>query len=206
MTTKQTVFEKTYEYYLAQVSEIDLHCVKQNLGVELRGNEITIPLFGKPHNVSEKGITDPSGKKPTLDICVILCKYLLLCPDVFPKGKEWVSFRGLKDSGPLTKYFANDVERAISTYFAGKLAEMEKASKALGGYTPAIEVTYDLFMQFDALPKVPVILLYNDADDEFPAKCSVLFERRAEDYLDAECIAMLGRLLFAYLKKAGNFI
>jgi hypothetical protein len=206
MTTKQTVFEKTYEDYLAQIGGIDLNCVKQNLGVEVEGNEIIIPLFGKPFNVSEKGIADPSGKKPTLDICVILCKYLLLCPDVLPRDKEWVSFRGLKDSGPLTKYFANDVERAISTYFAGKPGKMEEACKALGGYIPAIEVTYDLSMQFDALPKVPVILLYNDADDEFPAKCSVLFERRAESYLDAECIAMLGRLLFAWLKKVGNFI
>lgn len=203
---KETVFERTYEGYLAQVSGIDFNCIKQNLGVEVEGNEIIIPLFGKPHKVSEDGITDPSGKKPPLDICVILCKYLLLCPDVFPKEKEWVSFRGLKDSGPLTKYFANDVERAISTYFTGRLGEMEKASKILRGYAPAVEVTYDLSVQFDALSQVPVIMLYNDADDEFPAKCSVLFERRAESYLDPECIAMVGRLLFTYLKKAGNFI
>ena len=204
MTTKETVFERTYEDYLAQVSGIDFNSVKQKLGVEVERNEVMIPLFGKPHKVSENGITDPSGKQPTLDICVILCKYLLLCPDVFPKEKEWVSFRGLKDSGPLTKYFANDVERAISTYFTGRLGEMEEASKILGGYTPAIEVTYDLSMQFDALSQVPVIMLYNDADDEFPAKCSVLFERRAENYLDAECLAMVGRLLFTYLKKAGG--
>ncbi len=65
-----------------------------------------------------------------------------------------------------------------------------------------IEVNYDLSMQFDALPRVPVMLLFNDADDEFPAKSSVLFERRAEKYLDAECLAMVGRLLFTYLKKA----
>ena len=49
---------------------------------------------------------------------------------------------------------------------------------------------------------IPVIMLYNDADEEFSAKCSVLFESRAEKYLDAECIAMLGRQLFRHLKKA----
>jgi hypothetical protein len=43
-------------------------------------------------------------------------------------------------------------------------------------------------------------MLYNDTDDEFAAKCSVLFERRAEAYLDAECLAMVGRLLFTSLK------
>jgi hypothetical protein len=70
----------------------------------------------------------------------------------------------------------------------------------LGGYPPDFEIAYDLFMQFDALPRVPVILLFNDADEEFPAQSSLLFERRAEKYLDPECLAMAGRILFTCLK------
>lgn len=204
MTTKATVYERTYQYYIAQFDRIDLQSVEQKLGVHVGKNEIIIPLFGKPHKVSKSGVTDPSGKQPALYIGVILCKYLLLCPDVCPREKEWASFKDLKDSGPLTKYFANEIERPIATYFAGRVGDMEKASKTLGGYPPGIEATYDLAMQFDALPQVPIIMLYNDADDEFPAKCSLLFERHAENYLDAECLAMVGNLLFAYLKKAGN--
>jgi hypothetical protein len=202
MTTKASVFEKTYKDYIAQVAGIDFKSIEQKLRVTAEGNDVTIPLFGKPHKVSGNGIIDPSGNRPSLDICVICCKYLLLCPDVYPTEKEWVSFRDLKDSGPLTTYFVNDVERSIAAYFAGRLGDMKEASKTLTGYPPDIEVTYDLSMQFDALPQVPVILLFNDADEEFAAKSSVLFERRAEKYLDAECLAMVGRLLFTYLKKA----
>ena len=202
MTTKTSIFEKTYRDYIAQVAEIDFKPIEEKLRVHAEGNDVTIPLFGKSHKVLESGITDPSGNQHSLDICVILCKYLLLCPDVYPTEKEWVCFRDLKDSGPLTTYFANDVERAIATYFAGRLDDLKEASNTLDGYPPDIEVNYDLSMQFDALPRVPVMLLFNDADDEFPAKSSVLFERRAEKYLDAECLAMVGRLLFTYLKKA----
>jgi dienelactone hydrolase len=54
-------------------------------------------------------------------------------------------------------------------------------------------------MRFDALPKIPILLLFNDADDEFPAQCLLLFERRAEKYLDMECLAILGWLLAGYL-------
>jgi hypothetical protein len=43
-------------------------------------------------------------------------------------------------------------------------------------------------------------LLFNDADEEFPARCTVLFEKRAEHYLDMECLAMVGMRLFEYLK------
>ena len=206
MTNKASIFEKTYKDYIAQVAGIDLKSIEQKLGVQVNGNEIAIPLFGKPHKVSESGITDLLGEQPSLDICVILCKYLLLCPDVYPKEKEWVSFRDFKDSGPLTSYFANDVERAIATYFAGRLDDLKEASKTLAGHPPDIEVAYDLAMQFDALPQVPVILLFNDVDEEFPAKSSVLFERRAEKYLDAECLAMVGSRLFTCLKKAVGYI
>ena len=201
MTNKESVFKKTYEKYLMQLDGIDFNSVKQKLGVEVEKNKIIIPLFGKPYKVSGAGISGPGGKQPTLDICVILCKYILLSPQVPPKGQDWVSFRDLKDSGPLTSYFVNDVERAIATQFNGRLGDMKNAGKALKGYSPDIEVSYDLSMQFDALPKVPVVILFNDADDEFSATCSVLFQRRAEKYLDPECLAMLGRFLFTCLKK-----
>jgi len=200
MTNKESVFKKTYEDYLAQIKEIDFNSIKQRLGVKVEKDKILIPLFGRLHKVSETGISGPNRKKPTLDICVILCKYLLLCPQSPPKEKDWVSFRDLKDSGPLTSYFANDVERAIGECFNKRLEDMKNAARALKGYSPNIEVSYDLSMQFDALPRVPVVMLFNDADDEFPAKCSVLFERRAENYLDPECLAMVGRCLFTYLK------
>jgi hypothetical protein len=59
-------------------------------------------------------------------------------------------------------------------------------------------------MQFFALPKVPVLMLFNDADEEFAARCAVLFERRAEKYLDMECLAMVGMLLFERLKMAAR--
>jgi hypothetical protein len=36
---KETVFERTYEDYLAQVSGIDFNSVKQKLGVEVERNE-----------------------------------------------------------------------------------------------------------------------------------------------------------------------
>ena len=43
--------------------------------------------------------------------------------------------------------------------------------------------------------RAPMLLQFNDKDEEFPAECRLLFEERAEAYLDAECLAMLGRHL-----------
>lgn len=201
MFTRSPVFEETYKKYLGQIAGIEFKSLEEKLGVKAEKDNVMIPFFGKSYMVSGKGIIDPSGKPPPLEVSVVLCKYIILCPDVKPKEDDWASYRDFKDSGPLTSYFANNVEQPIANYFTGRFSELEKSCKNLGGFPPAIELSYELSMQFNPLPRVPMLLLYNDADDEFPAHCSLLFERRAEKYLDAECLAILGMLLSVYLRK-----
>jgi hypothetical protein len=204
MADRSPAFERTYKDYLEQVAKIDVRSIKEKLGVRVEGNAAIIPLFGKQIRVSPRGIIDQSGQRPSFDICVILCKYLLLCPDSIPKETEWVAYRDLKDAGPLNVYFANDVERSIAARFSGRLRELETAGRALGGSPPEMEFSNDLSIRFEALPRVSLLMLYNDADEEFPAQCSVIFEKRAERYLDAECLAMVGRLLLINLETAAG--
>ena len=101
----------------------------------------------------------------------------------------------------MTHFFASNVENLIAVTFSGLVNELEKACTTLGGSHPGIELSYDLIMRFDPLPKIPLLMLFNDADDDFPANCSVLFERRAEKYLDAESLAILGGLFADRLKR-----
>lgn len=202
MNTEETVFGQTYRYYLSRIRELSLATLAQPLGAKAADNGLKIPFFGKQYTISGEAMTDPAGRRPPHEICVILSKYILMCPDALPGQGDWVSFRDLKDAGPLTKYFANDVENALAAYFSGKSAELKNAAISLGGRRPGLDVDYDIALQFDALPRVPVLLLYNDADAEFSASCSVLFKSSVDTFLDAECIAMLGWQLFHHLKKA----
>ena len=113
-----------------------------------------------------------------------------------------MGFKDFKDAAPLVTSFSNTTEHAIAKEFSGRIDKLENACKLLGGSPAEIVLSYDLLMKLHPLPKVPVLLLFNDADDEFPADCKLLFERRAEHYLDMECLAMLGNILADYLRKA----
>jgi len=199
MKSVSPVFKETYQTYLKQITEMNLKSVEIRIGGRVEDGSITLPLFGQSYTISEKNIVDPSGNKPSFDICIILCKYILLCPENLSGQKEWTAYRDFKDAGPLTTYFSNDVERAISGHFSEKLNELSTACKLLGGKEPGMDISYDLAMTFDLLPRVPLLLLFNDGDDAFPAHCSVLFEKRADTFLDAECLAIAGRLLFQRL-------
>ncbi|MFO7884853.1 MAG: DUF3786 domain-containing protein [Desulfobacteraceae bacterium] len=108
------------------------------------------------------------------------------------------------DAAPLITCFTNEVEKALAEGFENNLPGLRRAGEALGGYRPNLDVTCDLALQFDALPRVPVVLLFNDVDDEFAPDCLLLFQRRTETFLDAECIAMLGRQLFVRFTGEGS--
>jgi hypothetical protein len=199
-----TVFEETYTNYLSRIGGLDLKNIAERLGAEMVGEELIVPFFGNPLRVSAAGISEPSGSRPNFSVCVILFKYLLLCPDHDPAEKDWVSFKDFKDSAPFAGAFFNYTEVPLAKYFSGRLKDLEAACRKIHGHSPAATFSYDLCMQFNVLPKIPVLLLFNDADEEFPAQCAVLFERRAEKYLDMECLAMVGMLLFEYLKQAAD--
>ena len=204
MTEKSSVFEETYNNYLAQIAGLDFKKTAAQLGAEMVGDEMKIPLFGAPHRISAAGISDFSDNRPNFSVCVILFKYILLCPGDDPIEKDWVSFKDFKDSAPFAGSFVNYTEVPLAKYFSGRVNQLEMASRKISGHPPDATFSYDLCMQFEALPKIPVLMLYNDADNEFPAQCAVLFERRAEKYLDMECLAMVGMLLFEYLKEAAE--
>lgn len=201
MPPETSIFEKTYHGYLARIGEIDFKAVENVLGVKSGEDTIEVFLFQTSYRVSAGGISDPGGDRPSLDVCVILSRYLLMCPEETPVGGNWVSFRDFKDTGPLTVYFENEVERAVVRLFEGDLEALKAACRGVGGHAPDIEPDYDAVFQFDALPRVQLLLLFNDRDEEFPARCSVLFKSSAEKYLDGECLAILGRLLFTSLQE-----
>jgi hypothetical protein len=193
------IFEKTYQDYLAQIGGLDLNALEDKLGIQVFEGKAIIPFFGKPYAVSGDGIYGPGGKKPHLSTSVILCKYLLMCPEYEPGEAGWLSFKDFKDAAPLIHAFATTVTNPISKMFSGRPAALEKACIKIGGYRPVEAFSYDVSIKFDALPRIPLLLLFNDKDAEFPAQCSVLFERRTEKYLDMECVAMVGMLLYNYL-------
>ncbi|HAY39712.1 MAG TPA: hypothetical protein DCY53_10520 [Desulfobacteraceae bacterium] len=201
MVEKPSVFKETYQNYLDQIGKIDLDSRAEKLGGRIIKDEMILSFFGQPYRISSRGIIDPSGKQPPMGISVVLCKYLLLCPAILSLDKEWVSYRDFKNSAPLVHSFVNHTERPIARNFSNRLEDLAAACEKLGGKDPDLALNYQLIMKLYPLPKVPVLLLFDDIDEEFPAQCKVLFERRAEQYLDPECLAIMGTLLNNFLKK-----
>jgi hypothetical protein len=189
---ESAAYEETYRHYLARMARVDLAAVGGRLGVEATPEAAVIPFFGEPHRVGPDGVSAPDGHRPHLSICVILFHHVLQCPSSTPLGSDWVSFKDFRDAAPLMASFSSTVEGAIARAFSGRPDPLQRAAARLWSSAAPVALPYDITRVIPALPKVPLLLLFNDADEEFPAACRVLFERRAAGYLDMECLAMLG--------------
>ncbi|MEE8399622.1 MAG: DUF3786 domain-containing protein [Desulfobacterales bacterium] len=195
MERKTKIFETTYRDYLARLPQQDLPAVAERLGATMAGEEMTIPFFTRPYRVSANGIYDLSGNQANFAVSVVLCQYILRCPDKPPPDSGWVSFRDFKNAGPLMGNFAANTHRLIAQRFSGRSQQLDIACRTLGGQTEESDLSYDLSLRFDALPRVPIFLLFNDKDSEFPAQCNLLFKPSAEYYLDMECLSIIGTFL-----------
>lgn len=125
-----------------------------------------------------------------------------MCPTQIPYENEWVNYRDLKDSGPLAAYYSNNTLAAISKLYEGRKDILERVASGLGCVRPRTNYQYDVSVVLNILPRIPVLLLFNDRDDELSAQTTILFERSSECFLDAECLAMLAGNIPNWLRKA----
>lgn len=190
-----SVTDRTYRFYLDQLKTIRFEGKEDLLGGRLEGDTLHVPYFGQAIRLTADGLTDERGRRPAFADCVVVCRYLIMCPSVEPRSTSWSAFRDFSDAGPLTVFWADTVEGALARTFSGHLGALEKACDLLGGAGQQTDIACDLCRRFIPLPKVPLLLVFNDADDDFPAAASLLFEKRASTYLDGESMAMLGRAL-----------
>ncbi|MGD9162691.1 MAG: DUF3786 domain-containing protein [Desulfobacteraceae bacterium] len=201
-----TIFETHYKDYCRKIAALDILSQKDTLGIGIRDQKAVIPFFGEEYIVSGEGISDNSGNRPDYGICVILSKYLLLCPATPVVNKEWSALKDFHRMSQFTNLnvFISDAERPIIDKFSNRIDALRDASQKLGGKPCELSASYDLAMQFKALPKIDLLLLFNDGDDEFPATCSILFQRQAEDYLDPESLILVGIAFTKRLIKLPN--
>ncbi len=204
MQSASSAFEETYRRYLKEAAGRDLAKAAPVLGIGLDGETALIPFLGATYSVNKDGVRGPDGKRPLHAVSVVLLKYLILAPDEIPADDTLVAYREFADAAPFVGGFIANCENSIAKRFAGRLDLLADSCARLGGQKVEGYTSHDLSMKIPALPRVPLLMLFSDEDDEFPAACSVLFEKRAKEFLDMECLAITGWLLADFLSRAAG--
>ena len=165
------------------------------LGAVCVANRLEIPFFDQRYRLDKTGVTDWQGKSAAELVAYVLYHYALRAPCSAPAAGPKVSFRELRDAGPLAVHFATNTHKTIAQSFAERPEALRAAAARLGGQPIPGNHAYDVWMRLNALPRVAIDLQVNARDEEFPAQCSLAFDPSVEAYLDSRSIFILGTYL-----------
>lgn len=184
-----------------EVKDIPFAAVAGGLGATLRDGCLVLSCLGREFVISPAGDIRTHGPM-TPWIKILLLHYIRTAGKEALSGK-WVSFGALKSGMVKALSFSRECEEPLKELFdrdaqkaAGALLQM--GAEARGDFpTPA---AWRLFL----LPKLPVVILYWPAEEEFPSKASILFDATADRFLDVESLIFLLEGLVKHVER--NFI
>jgi hypothetical protein len=128
-----------------------------------------------------------------------LLLYYLTTADGTSLTGEWIAFSDLPDGRFYNQAFQGYTGKELRRSFQDDRVAFEQAAQALGG---ARQPLGDTSFAFQALPRVPLLAVYWQGDEDFPSTCQVLFDAAASHYLPTDAYAILGSTLTRRLIKA----
>lgn len=188
-----------YNEYLPLIKAFPFSEKADILGIQKRNQSFVFGFFNRHIAFDHTDFVDVSGGEVSLAVKVVLCKYLLMCPEkIIKTSNRLVTFQDFPGFAPLSASFTARTCNVIASAFSGRLGALKDRCVQLGG-TIMETKSYDLSVRFRALHRVPIILNFNDVDGQIPARTVFLYHDNADVYLDSKSVTLVCRYLTGIL-------
>lgn len=124
--------------------------------------------------------------------------YYLHMADSAPLTGDWISFSELPDGKFYQRAFQGYTGQELTRQMGNQIEGFRKAAESLNARQGQIGSASYLFQ---VLPRVPILVVFWQGDEDFAASFQVLFDRNASHYLPTDAYAILGSTLSRKLIK-----
>jgi len=152
---------------------------------------ITYPLFMAHDHQTGRELSQ-------VDHAMLL--YYLNHADGFPVEGRWISFSELPNGRFYNQAFQGYTGQVLARSFGNDPDQFEYAAHNMASVRQF--GLGDLAYTFQALPRVTLLLVFWNGDEDFPASFQVLFDASASHYLPTDAYAILGSTLTRRLIKS----
>lgn len=196
---KKDMAQEALDYARHQASSTGLQDIAQRIGGSFNddvGTEsIILPYFNTSVIIFKDKICDADGKELSRNEQTFIFIHMARGGTVNPSGNT-KSFKEFPNTVSKVVTMQDRVEEPLANTFSGNTDNLEKVCAKFG----ATDVTdryegCDLAFFFTALPKVPVTLLFWDAQEKFDAQAKLMFDDTVIEHLDIEAIMFLSEEL-----------
>ncbi len=201
ISDKPDNYEKVYQELIPKLAGANLGQNAAGLGIQAAGHSVPVTLFGRDYLVGPTGVTMADGSEAEMIPRIVLSYYMTHGGSGEPAGKP-APYRELPGGADFARSLSEIVDGRIVRYFSGRLDALKAACEAIGGRAESMGISCDAGYVFDALPKLPMMMTFYDVDEDFPAEAKVFYDITAPNFLDMECLAVMGLVLALELERA----
>lgn len=194
-------YDSIYRGLVARLPECDFREAAGRLGLDHSDGSVRLTFLGRPYRITRDGVQCDDGRPTNVNTLSVLLYYLFSTGRGDPEG-SYVLVEALPRMvgmlGAQSRLMTDPLER----HFADGYGAFSAAATRLGGVEEASRAGSHLW-KFSVLPKIPVKLAFEEADDDFPVGVQIMLDRTAIEFLEFECLAfMIGCLVRALIETA----
>ena len=167
------------------------------LSAKRAGRCLVLPYFNGHILIGAGKITTPDGAELNHWEQVFIYNHMAQGGRALPTGR-WKGLEQIPNTISKMKSMKAHVEAPLVSRFAGKTETLREAAAAIGGIDRSDQFSgTDGAYYFQALPRLPVMLLFWDQDpaDGFEAQVKLMFDETIVEHLDVESIMFLSERL-----------
>jgi len=196
---KKDMAQEALELAKQKAASMTLQDICNRIGGKLESDPqdevISLPYFNRTIQITKDKICDHLGNELSRNEQTFILIHMAHGGTAPPSG-TMKSFKEFPNTVSKIVSMNDQVETPLIKAFTGKENALKSACEAIGG----IEVsdryeTCTLAYLFSAFPKVPVTLLFWNAEEGFDAEVKLMFDQTIVEHLDIEAIMFLSEEL-----------
>lgn len=203
--TRRDMLADALTWARERAAETDISRLPDRIGGELAegpdGPRLRLPYFRDTVLLGGREIVREDGAPLDRWEQVFLLNHMAQGGSAPPAGR-WQSFQEFPNTVSKVQSMRSHVEAPLAKRFAGAVPELERRAREIGGVPAGADApSADLAVRLQPLPRVPVLLLFWDADPEegTDGQARLLFDETAPGHLDIESIMFLSEQIASRL-------
>jgi hypothetical protein len=194
-------YDSIYLGLITKLSGCDFQEAADRLGLEYVDGSIQVCFLKREYRITLDGVEPLDGQPVNVNNRSVLLYYLLSKGQGDPEN-SYILFESIPRMISGLNVQSRLMNTPLERYFGNDYVKFSEAAVKLGGIEEESQVGKHLW-RFDILPKIPVKIVFYDADDEFPVNMQIMLDKTALQFLEFECLAFLvGCFVRALIKTA----
>jgi hypothetical protein len=194
-------YDSIYLGLIPKLFECDFRERAERLGLEYVDGGIQICFLKREYRITLDGVETLDGHPFNPNNGSVLLYYLLSNGRGEPEN-SYVLFESIPRMISVLGFQNRMMSRPLEEKFGNDYVKFSKAAVKLDGIKEESHMGKHVW-KFNVLPKIPLKVIFYEADDEFPANIQIMLDKTALQFLEFECLAfMVGCFVRALIKTA----